>query len=288
MTEPDVPFSIEYRVGLELDRSKFREACRKINDRADCMERVRAITLLAPGEAEICCKCGATRIARSRPPGKSGQLGGALNQYWKEHLKTCSYGSSSDEHAKDEDGNSLFYAREFPLDAAELAKYFEDDWFSGDYILTDILKGKIPIRAKSISAHNIQEIIRANVLERSRRRDEALELLIEEVDKQLPHVPEAQKVYHGHNWLRPRPADIKEDERVQMEALFSAFDMAMHVNPTSIMVLLEHALCAECVLDLICIVGVLRINYMLSDAFPDALHARLKKHMKELRKRIKA
>eukprot|EP00966_Prymnesium_polylepis_P032381 753079-Prymnesium_polylepis.1 len=318
--EPDVPFSIEYRVGLELDRSKFREACRKINEKAACMDRVRAITLLAPGEAEIRCKCGATRIARSRPAGKSGQLGGAMNQYWKEHQKTCSYGSPSSTRATDGDGMPLFYAREFPIDAKRLLHDLTD-FTIRDYdiharkmrpfflcqsegsiycgyqeqhlneirpgcayfIVSDILGGNVPIRAESISEENIADVILENVEHRESMLKKAEALVTGELDRLLG--PE----HFGSVKRRPVPHDQQEDEKVLTDALCTVLDVVRTKNPKCYKCLCEHALVHNGHRSSLSLVSnLLHAAYTFSDAFDDALEARLRNDLRELRKTFKS
>jgi hypothetical protein len=234
-----------------------------------------------------------------------------MNQYWKEHLKTCSYGSSSDERAKDEDGKPLFYAREFPIDTKKLLHDLTDftcrehdmhatkirGYFICERallrpglkhcIVRHILLGHVPVRAESISEENVADVILENVVQRESLLEEARMLVTRELDRLLPPAPESWErcgETFGTVKRRPVPHDKKEGERVLTEALFAALDAARTITPKSYKRLCEHALVlSDHCLALPLVSNLLHADY-LSDAFDVALEARLRKHLRELRK----
>lgn len=263
----DLPFSVEYRTALEHDRKKFREACHKLHSKAiDTADRIRAITLLAPGEAEVRCKCGVSRTARSRPPGKSGQLGGSMNQFWKEHLRTCTLNAPAlNERVTDEDGMKLFYPCDFPMSATKLGEEFPSH--ERDCVVNDILNGHVPVRAhgESLPICDFLSVICTNIEERSRQLKEAMQVLECELDK-----------------MRPSP-DQEEDERVLTVKLHAALELARLANPMSYKVMLEHALGTSPFA--LCIVyGHLNNRTVLSETFENDLEAHLRRHLRSYSK----
>ena len=51
--------------------------------------RIEKVELTQLGEATVTCKCGIVRIVRSRPPGNTGGLPGAMKQVMDQHIPTC-------------------------------------------------------------------------------------------------------------------------------------------------------------------------------------------------------
>jgi hypothetical protein len=305
----DLPFGIEHMCAFDAD--KFEKACQKFHDKNVHTDRIRAIVLTSPGEAHIRCRCGSERFARSRPAGRTGQLAGSMRQVWNLHMQTCSFGKDTGSTRATDGGMPLFYAREFPIDARKLLNDLTD-FTLREYdvhaiklrpyfidrgqirhgfaycIVSGILHGHIPVRAECISEDNIADVILENVEERERLLREARALVTAELDKLLPPAPESWErcgpnLEFGTVKRRPVPHNKKEGERALQDALFAALDDARTKHPNAIKCMCEHALVvSDHRLALPLVSRLLHAEY-LSDAFDDALEARLRKHMRELR-----
>lgn len=305
----ELPFGLEYSCAFDAD--KFEKACQKFHDKAVHTDRIRAIGLTNPGEAQIRCRCGSERFARSRPAGRTGQLAGSMRQVWNLHLQTCSFGKdTASTRATDENGRSLYYARDFPIDAKKLLHDLTDFTIRdhgahaekmrphfidrgqiihglGYAVVCAILQGHVPIRAECISENNIADVILENVEERERRLREALALVTGELDRILP--PAQESWDFGSVKRRPVLHDKIEDERVLTQALFAGLEAARTKSPKAYKCLCEHALVfSDHGLALPLVSNLLHAAYTFSDAFEDALEARLRMHLRELRKTIRS
>ena len=230
----DVPFTIEYRVAVELERKKFRDACRKFHAKSDRCDRIGTLVLTGPGEAEINCLCGIKRTARSRPPGRTGGLAGQLRQFWFEHLRTCSYRTSPNERAVDDQGRRLFYPCDFPEGAKEdVISLAKPHWKGGaysdgvridPYVFEDIFSGHVPVctHADSVTPEDIAETGR----ERTEQLRNAYHILRSELKK-----------------LRPSRPTEPEDDSVVVRQLHEALEsMRREAGATCYKVYIEHAL----------------------------------------------
>jgi hypothetical protein len=227
----DVPFTIEYRVAVELERKKIRDACRKFHAKSDRCDRIGTIVLTGPGEAEINCLCGIKRTARSRPPGRTGGLAGQLKQFWGEHLRTCSYGTAPNERAVDDLGRKLFYPSDFPEGAKEDVLLLATPEYEGGggvridpYVFEDLFSGHVPVctHADSVTPEDIAETGR----ERTEQLRTAYYILRSELKK-----------------LRPSRPTQPEDDSVVMRQLHEALEsMRREAGATCYKVYIEHAL----------------------------------------------
>ena len=152
-----------------------------------------------------------------------------------------------------------------------------------------ILQGHVPVRAESISHDNIADVIVENVKERESLLEEARALVTGELDRLLPQAPETWErcgpyMEFGTVKRRPVPQDKEEGERALTKALYEALEAACIKNSKAFKRLCEHALVfSDHGLNLTLVSDLLHSDW-LSDAFEDALEARLRMHLRELRK----